>query len=132
MDIRQLIEHAFQKLKFVMLYEMEQLIINTYIKRRVDFGRTYFNKMGSMIWLYKSISKILQIKIAIYVKWQAFVQISYYVSKKKYCNMLQWFIVGLLAFEVSLKCTCYLFLNSCIDLEHLAYDLWSSNCLYKG
>ena len=30
MDIRQLIEHAFQKLKFVMLYEMEQLIINTY------------------------------------------------------------------------------------------------------
>ena len=106
MDIRQLIEHAFQKLKFVMLYEMEQLIINTYIrltKRTVDFGRTYFNKMGSMIWLYKSISKILQIKIAIYVKWQAFVQINYYVSKKKYCNMLQWFIASLLAFEGSLK-----------------------------
>ena len=25
--------------------------------------------------------------------------------------------------RVTLKCTCYLFLNSCIDLEHLAYDL---------
>ena len=69
----------------------------------MNFGRTYFNKMGSMIWLYKSISKILQIKIAIYVKWQAFVQINYYVSKKKYCNMLQWFIASLLAFEGSLK-----------------------------
>ena len=30
MDIRQLIEHAFQKLKFVTLYEMDQPIINTY------------------------------------------------------------------------------------------------------
>ena len=74
---------------------MEQLIINTYTM--------YFNKRGSMIWLYKSISNILQIKIAIYMKWQAFVQINYYVSKKKYCNMLQWFIVGLLAFEGKFK-----------------------------
>ena len=30
MDIRQLIENAFQMLKLVTLYEMEQLIINTY------------------------------------------------------------------------------------------------------
>ena len=93
MDIRQLIEHAFQKLKLVMLYEMEQLIINTYehltLRSTVKFGIIYLNKMGSMILVYKSISNILQIKIAIYMKWQAFVQINYYVSKKKYCNMLQ-------------------------------------------
>ena len=79
MDIRQLIEHAFQKLNLVMLYEMEQLIINTYEHLT----------LRSMILVYKSISNILQIKIAIYMKWQAFVQINYYVSKKKYCNMLQ-------------------------------------------
>ena len=104
MDIRQLIEHAFQKLKLVTLYQMEQLIINTYTSYiAYKFGRIYLNKMGSMIWVYKSISNILQIKIAIYMKWQAFVQINYYVSKKKYCNMLQWFIVGLLAFEGKFK-----------------------------
>ena len=36
MDIRQLIEHAFQMLKLVTLYEMEQLIINIYALFKQD------------------------------------------------------------------------------------------------
>ena len=45
MDIRQLIEHAFQKLNFVMLYEMEQLIINTY-KTYSGFWKNIFQQNG--------------------------------------------------------------------------------------
>ena len=94
--------------------EMEQLIINTYKyltlrrsfytkKFTVNFGRTYLRKMGSRIWVYKSISNILQIKIAVYMKWQAFVQINYYVSKKNIAICYTWFIASLLAFEGNFK-----------------------------